>query len=121
MIDSREKGKAGEREAAKILSELFGVPVRRAQQYSGAAGDADLVGLPGVNVEVKRRERGNVANWIDQARSDTHIERVPVVVHRQSGQPWLVTCCLEDLPELVCKLYLTLSWEPDETGEEDDQ
>tara|TARA_B100000029_G_scaffold166576_1_gene162785 strand:- start:2406 stop:2768 length:363 start_codon:yes stop_codon:yes gene_type:complete len=120
VIDSREKGKSGEREAAAILSELFGVPVRRSQQYSGAAGDADLVGLPGVHVEVKRRERGNVANWIEQAMGDAVMERVPLVVHRQNGRPWLATCCLEDLPDLVCKLYLTLSWEPDETDEEDE-
>jgi len=79
---SRDKGKRGEREAAGILSELFGVPVRRAQQYSGNAGTADLVGLPGVHVEVKRRERGNVANWLDQAVDDAGDETTPMVVHR---------------------------------------
>ena len=114
MIDSREKGKAGEREAAKILSELFDVPVRRSQQFSGANGDADLVGLPGVHVEVKRRELGNVANWIDQAVDDTDPESIPMVVHRASGRPWMATVLLDDLPNLVCRLYLTLSWEPDE-------
>ena len=117
MIDSREKGKAGEREAAKILSELFDVPVRRSQQYSGANGDADLVGLPGVHVEVKRRERGNVANWIDQAVDDTDPESIPMVVHRASGRPWLATCCRDDLPDLVAKLYLILAWVPDEEDE----
>jgi len=117
MIDSRDKGKTGEREAAKILGELFDVPVRRSQQFSGAAGDADLVGLPGVHVEVKRRERGNVANWIDQAVDDTDPESIPMVVHRASGRPWLATCCLDDLPDLVAKLYLILAWEPDEDDE----
>jgi hypothetical protein len=114
MIDSRDKGKTGEREAAKILGELFDVPVRRSQQYSGAAGDADLVGLPGIHVEVKRRERGNVANWIDQAVQDAATDAIPLVVHRASGRPWLATVCLDDLPDLVAKLYLALSWEPDE-------
>jgi len=111
---SRDKGKRGEREAAGILSELFGVPVRRAQQYAGNAGTADLVGLPGVHVEVKRRERGNVAGWMDQAVGDAADETTPLVVHRASGKPWLATCRLDDLPDLVAKLYLTISWEPDE-------
>jgi len=114
MTDSREKGKTGEREAARILSELFDVPVRRSQQFSGENGDADLVGLPGVHVEVKRRERGNVANWMDQAIADAVVEDVPLVVHRANGREWLATVCLNDLPDLVCKLYLALSWEPDE-------
>ena len=40
-----------------------------------------------------------------------------MVVHRTNGRPWLATVCLDDLPDLVCKLYLTLSWEPDEEDE----
>ena len=113
MVNSNQKGKAAEREVAQILSELFGVPVRRSQQYSGANGAADLVGLPGGHIEVKRRERGSVHRWMDQALEDTGTD-IPVVIHRPSGRPWLLSCCLDDLPDLVCKLYLTLSWEPDD-------
>tara|TARA_R100000808_G_scaffold7070_1_gene20788 strand:- start:8123 stop:8476 length:354 start_codon:yes stop_codon:yes gene_type:complete len=116
MVNSNQKGKVAEREVAKILSELFGVPVRRSQQFSGANADADLVGLPGVHVEVKRRERGNVHNWMDQAVEDT-LTDIPMVVHRPSGKPWLATVLLDDLPDLVCKLYLTLSWEPDDDAD----
>ena len=36
---SRNKGKAGERELAKRLSQILKVEARRAQQYCGAAGD----------------------------------------------------------------------------------
>ena len=52
MTNSRAKGKAGERELAKKLRE-FGVDARRGQQYSGANGDADVVGLQGVHIECK--------------------------------------------------------------------
>ena len=55
-INSRSKGAKGERELAKILRE-YGYPCRRGQQYSGANGDADVVGLPNIHIEVKRRER----------------------------------------------------------------
>ena len=55
-INSRSKGAKGERELAKILRE-YGYPCRRGQQYSGANGDADVVGFPNIHIEVKCRER----------------------------------------------------------------
>lgn len=55
-MNSRSKGARGEREVAGILRE-YGYPCRRGQQYSGANGDADVVGLPRTHIEVKRRER----------------------------------------------------------------
>ena len=46
-MNSRNKGAAGEREVAGILRG-YGYKARRGQQYSGANGDADVVGLPGI-------------------------------------------------------------------------
>ena len=43
----REKGKRGELELAKIFRE-YGYDARRGQQYCGAAGNADVIGLPAV-------------------------------------------------------------------------
>jgi len=49
---SRNKGKAGEREIARILTELTGHEVRsRVRQHDG---DDDLVGVPGWSIEAKR-------------------------------------------------------------------
>ena len=42
----REKGKRGERELAGVFRE-YGYDARRGQQYCGAAGNADVIGLPG--------------------------------------------------------------------------
>ena len=47
-MNSRNKGAAGEREVAGILRG-YGYKARRGQQYSGANGDADVVGLPGIH------------------------------------------------------------------------
>ena len=58
-MNSRNKGAAGEREVAGILRG-YGYKARRGQQYSGANGDADVVGLPGIHIEVKRREKLNI-------------------------------------------------------------
>lgn len=59
MTNSRQKGARGERELARILRE-YGYDCRRGQQYCGANGDADVVGLEGIHIECKRVERLNL-------------------------------------------------------------
>lgn len=66
-MNSGNKGAAGEREVAGILRG-YGYKARRGQQYSGANGDADVVGLPGIHIEVKRREKLNIYDAIDQSK-----------------------------------------------------
>ncbi len=62
----REKGKRGERELAGTLRK-YGFDSHRGQQYSGVNGDADVVGLPGIHVEVKRVERLNISEAMKQS------------------------------------------------------
>ena len=90
MKNSRSKGKRGELELAAILRE-YGFDARRGQQYCGAAGDADVVGLPGVHIECKRVERLNIDAAMEQAVRDARPGEMPVVMHRRSRKPWLVT------------------------------
>ena len=99
MTNSRAKGKAGERELAKKLRE-FGVDARRGQQYSGANGDADVVGLQGVHIECKRVERLNIDNAMQQSINDARELEMPVVMHRRNGKRWLVTMTLDDFMNL---------------------
>ena len=61
-MNSRQKGKKGELELAKVLRG-YGYPARRGQQYSGANGDADVVGLPHVHIECKRVEALNIDKY----------------------------------------------------------
>lgn len=51
---SRDKGKRGERELAAALN-AHGYDCRRGQQYSGANGDADVVGLDGIHLSARGR------------------------------------------------------------------
>lgn len=95
MTNSRQKGARGERELAAVLRE-YGFECRRGQQYSGANGDADVVGLPGVHIECKRVESLNIHKAIEQAKSDARENELPTVFHRKNGKPWLVTMTLED-------------------------
>ena len=98
-MNSRNKGAAGERELAAVLRE-YGFNTRRGQQYCGANGDADVVGLPGVHIECKRVEKLNIDNAIEQAISDSKNNEMPAVFHRKNRKKWLVTISLEDFMKL---------------------
>ena len=56
------KGKVGEREGAAYLKSLGFASARRTKQYTGSAGDSDIVcdELPHVFIECKRDERCDV-------------------------------------------------------------
>lgn len=91
---SRDKGKRGERELASKLRE-YGFDCRRGQQFSGANGDADVVGLPGIHIECKRVEKLNIENAMAQARHDARAGELATVMHRKDHCSWLVTMDLE--------------------------
>jgi Holliday junction resolvase len=93
-VNSKNKGKRGERELAKVLKE-YGFPTRRGQQYSGLGGD-DVVGLEGIHVEWKSAERLNVYDAVKQACRDAEAEELPAVFWRKNNEDWLVTMKLED-------------------------
>ena len=96
-MNSREKGKRGEREWASVCRE-HGWDVRRTVQYCGNTGDAsDCVGLPGIHQEVKRVERLDIHGAMAQAiRDATKSGDVPIVAHRKNNCPWLVTMRVDD-------------------------
>lgn len=94
MANSRAKGKRGELELAAILRG-YGFPARRGQQYSGANGDADVVGVDGVHIECKRVEHLNLEAAMKQSIEDADAWETPVVMHRKNGGQWLVTMELE--------------------------
>ncbi len=96
-VNSKEKGKKGEREFAKVCRE-YGYDCRRGQQYNGLEGE-DVVGLPGVHVEVKRVERLNIHDAVGQAVRDSQ-GKIPIVAHRKNHSSWLVTMRVEDFFEL---------------------
>lgn len=103
-MNSRAKGAAGERELAGKLRD-YGYDARRGQQYSGANGDADVVGLPGIHIEVKRVERLNIDEAMEQARRDAREGEIPAVFHRKNGQPWKVTMDFDPWMELYSEWW----------------
>lgn len=94
-MNSRNKGAAGERELASLIRG-HGYAARRGQQYSGANGDADVVGLPGIHIECKRVERLNLEEALSQSIRDARQGEFSTVFHRKNNCPWLVTMKFED-------------------------
>ena len=103
-MNSRDKGKRGELELAGKLRH-YGFDARRGQQYCGANGDADVVGLIGIHIECKRVEHLNLYDAISQAKHDVKIEELPAVFHRKNNCKWLVTMELGDWMELYQEYY----------------
>jgi len=100
-MNSRDKGKRGEREWAAYLTEL-GFDARRGVQYHGGPDSPDICGgIPGTHAEVKRVERLNIHDAIQQAQDDSGGTLIPYVAHRRNRSEWLVTLRARDIIRLA--------------------
>lgn len=102
---SQKKEAAGERELAAILQE-YGYDCTRGGSLTFGSV-ADVTGLPGIHIAVKRVEKLNVGKALEQSVRDSERMRdgLPALFHRRNRKPWLVTMRLVDW----LKLYRTES------------
>ena len=112
----QRKGARGELELAELLKG-YGFDVKRGGSMSFGAVP-DLVGLPGVHIEVKRVERLNVDNAMQQAVDDAARfgDGIPVLFHRRNRRPWLVTMQLDDFIKLYRGNYIDCMDDPKESA-----
>lgn len=108
-MNSRQKGKRGELEAAKAWEKATGLNVHRTAQVDGKLS-ADLAGVEGLHLEVKRRRRIASLDFLLQAENDSadrdqeHPD-VPVVLMRQDQDTnWAVMVRLDRLSDFVSTL-----------------
>ncbi len=101
-LNSRQKGARFERSLANILKE-YGYDCRRGQQYCGANGDADVIGLEGIHIEAKAVERLNIYEAMEQAKRDARENELPAVFHKKNRKEILVTMTLKDWLQLYQK------------------
>ena len=94
-INSKRKGNNGELEVAHEFQDN-GFDARRGQQYSGLQGDADVVGVPYLHIEVKRTNRLQLDKAMEQSVRDAREGEIPTVVHRKDRQDWRITLALKD-------------------------
>ena len=115
MINSKAKGAKGERELSRLLKE-YGYDTRRGVQYCGANGDADVIGLPGIYIECKRKEKLNIYEAMEQAVNDSDANYLPfgydlpAVFHRKNKCEWLVTMRYDDFMEIYTNIVSYIAY-----------
>lgn len=92
---SQRKGRAGELEICRIL-QSHGIPAEPGKAVS--YGSTPDVIIPNIHAEIKRVERLNVPEAMNQAIRDSEKfnDGPPTLFHRRNRSPWLVTMRLED-------------------------
>ncbi len=98
-MNSRQKGARGEREWRDQLREQ-GYQARRGQQFSGSPDSPDVISDLPFHFEVKRVEKLNLQDAVDQATRDAG-GKPWVVAHRRNDHPWLVTMRADEWFKLV--------------------
>lgn len=98
----RNKGKAGEREFAKLLGEALGIEFNRNLDQVRNGG-YDLIGLEQLAIEVKRQENLAVGSWWKQALSQAKEGQTPILAYRQSRKPWTVVVPEDFIPKDLLK------------------
>lgn len=97
MLNSRNKGQVGERELCAILGEIVfnsGMPELSVDRLSRnldqvREGGGDILGIPGLCIEVKRQETLTVNTWWRQVCIAADKQSlIPVLAWRQNNKPW---------------------------------
>lgn len=108
-MNSRRKGKRGEREARDVVRRYLGFPqVFRSAQAAGSLS-ADLGGTGALHVEVKRPARLGAEKYLLQAERDAEPGKVPVVLTRQDRGEWILMVRVRNVDRLVGELNLARS------------
>lgn len=100
-INSRSKGQRGEREVRDILQTYVDIvadelrlpfaPEIKRNLVQSREGGHDLVGLPGLAVEVKFCETLQIDKWWEQTLQQASRARAtPVLIYRRKNQKWKV-------------------------------
>jgi Holliday junction resolvase len=103
-MNSRQKGKRGELEAAAALR-AAGYEARRGQQFKGTADSPDVQCSIPFHIEVKLRQNLNLHGAMEQAALEAPGNRTPVVYHRKNRTEPLLTMRFTDWIELVKAVY----------------
>src|SRR5438105_14068898 len=102
-MNSREKGKRGEREFRDVLREAGYCKAHRWVQYQGGVDSTDVncPELPEIQFEVKRCQHGSLYVWINQAEADAKPNQFRVVAHKKNNAAWLAILPMSDFLEIV--------------------
>ena len=84
VVNSKQKGARFEREVANAFKGAGFTEARRSAQYCGNTGDApDVMGVPELHIECKHYNDNEWDDqWYAQAKRDSHLMAIPVVIHK---------------------------------------
>lgn len=97
---SRTKGSVAELEVTRLLRDA-GWPHARRVFDSGSSGGGDVQGPPGVVFEVKRAEKLNIWQALEQAEAGATNRELPVVAFRRNRSGWYAALPLDELLALL--------------------
>jgi len=101
---NRQRGQEGEREVCALLSDAFGVKVKRALGQERDSG-TDILSLPPFRIEVKRRKRiAGLYEWLAQAGPEWPFRvpgPVPALMLRGDDKTWLVVMHFTDWVQIA--------------------
>jgi len=101
LINSKTKGKVGEREWRDFIKKKFKCNARRGVQYSGDASAPDVVSDLPFFFEVKRRNALSVYEAIGQVVKDANGSgKIPTVAWRKDRREWLIILRADDFARL---------------------
>jgi hypothetical protein len=96
---SRRKGKSSEREVVQLAKPYF---PDAARDWATPQLHGDIKGIPGVHLEVRRRETLSIEAWCKEVEAKCD-DRIPAVAFRRNNQPWRVALPLTDLLALLAE------------------
>lgn len=113
MINSKTKGKVGERSFRDKLRE-YGFAAERGVQYQGSPDSPDVScpGLP-IHWEVKFVQRLELYAALAQAQLDCDLDKIPVLAHRKNRTGWYVTLSADNFLDICRRSDIVISCERD--------
>lgn len=112
---NRDRGASAERQVRDIFR-MFGFgKVRRGYVFEG---EPDIVGAPGLHIEVKYQKHCKVWEWLAQADTDAAYRKDgnPVLFFRRPGEPFRVIVPAKMFMEMYT-LWEKANYEVSEDGE----
>lgn len=103
LVNSREKGKRGERMFARFLRRLGFRDAKRGIQYQGGpeSPDVQCPSLGYLHFEVKFTESFRLHDALEQAQHDAGGDDTPVVAYKKKRKKWVAVLDMEDFIRLI--------------------
>lgn len=89
MINGRTKGRAGEQEIARVLRASLGVEITRNWAEQAFHGGADIIGVDGWCIEVKRAKKYLTDWWRQTEEQADSIHARPALLYRLDRKQWV--------------------------------